>query len=459
MRGVLVLLIVGAGLLAMVPSRFAGLLLYTWFTFFRPQEWAYQSIVQYRASLVIGIALLVSCALRRILPNLTHPLSIGSLLFLVWTVLTAPWAHDVDTTWRAIGDVAPAIVVALLAVTLTTTRANLTLLVATAAGSLAVHGAWQGMNQLIAGGYIAQGIGGTFNDNNAFGLALVRIAFFLIAVAQNAPWRPMAVAAGASVPLTVLAIVFTFSRGAFLSLAAGSLVFAVLQRRRAVSIVAGVALAAAIFAMLPAAYLDRVRTITSYEDVDDRSALGRLHFWQVAVSMVEDRSIGVGLGNFEAAYDDYDSSDGEFGRRRAVHNTHLQALAETGWVGFALFESLLLGTLYGAARIRWRARHVMSDPADQRFFRTYSEAILASTIAFIVGGSFLSQVLSELTWFSFAWTASLYRLQMESLAARPVAASHMVPARADRRRTARTPRPATAGPLRHHRPSASTNSR
>jgi hypothetical protein len=42
--------------------------------------------------------------------------------------------------------------------------------------------------------------------------------------------------------------------------------------------------------------------------------------------------------------------------------------------------------------------------------------MIASTVAFIVGGSFLGQVLSEINWFMCAWTASLYRLQSASLA-------------------------------------------
>jgi probable O-glycosylation ligase (exosortase A-associated) len=411
-RGALVLLIVGVGLVSMFRDRLYGLLLYTWFTFFRPQEWAYSSIVEYRLSLIIGLALLASSALTGSLPNLTAPLSAGSALFLVWSVVTTPWAYDPDLAWRAIGNLAPAIVIALLSVSLVKTRRQLTLFVAVAVGSLAVHGAWRALAQLIAGGSrMMQGIGGTFNDNNAFGLALVRTVFFLIALAQTARTPRGRTVAWAFVPWTIIAIACTYSRGAFLALASGFLIFLLLQRRKLLSVVAAVLAALAFYATLPAGYTQRVSTIASYEEEGDRSALGRLHFWQVAIEMVKDRPLGVGLGNFEAAYDEYDFSNGEYGSRRAVHSTHFQALAETGWVGFVLLEAMLFWTLYVGARMRRRARGAMAASPGQRFYESYGNAIIASTIAFLVGGSFLAQVLSELNWFTFAWATMLDRMQ------------------------------------------------
>ena len=50
-------------------------------------------------------------------------------------------------------------------------------------------------------------------------------------------------------------------------------------------------LAAALpFVPIPKGYFDRVQTIRTYEEVQDDSALSRLHFWQVAVQMALDQS-------------------------------------------------------------------------------------------------------------------------------------------------------------------------
>ena len=103
---------------------------------------------------------------------------------------------------------------------------------------------------------------------------------------------------------------------------------ALLQRRR-FTWLAGMVLAGVLDLQLraDAGRLSGSRqTISTYEEVGEGSALGRLHFWRIAFKMVAANPFGVGLRNYDRAYNDYDDSGGVYGLRRSVHNSHLQML-------------------------------------------------------------------------------------------------------------------------------------
>ena len=78
----------------------------------------------------------------------------------------------------------------------------------------------------------------------------------------------------------------------------------------------------------------------------------RLAHWQAANDMAHDRPLfGVGLGSYEAVYDDYRLVNWEAPLGHA-HNLYLNMLAETGIIGLAAFLAfwLLIFTL------TWRCR-------------------------------------------------------------------------------------------------------
>jgi O-antigen ligase len=217
-----------------------------------------------------------------------------------------------------------------------------------------------------------------------------------------------------AVPLSAFAIVSTFSRAGLLALISATLTYVLLQRRRLLVLTVLVLLLAVTlpFVPFPKGYFERVETIQTYEQVQDDSALGRLHFWQVAIRMARANPLGIGLGNYNSAYDQYDFLNGRFGTHRAVHSSHFQVLAENGYGGAAIWIGLFGWSIYLLLRIRRRAR---ADPIpdDERFFLIASaNALLVSMVAFIVGGAFIAFPLNDLTWYTFALVAALDRLSL-----------------------------------------------
>ena len=424
LRSVFVLGILIPGMFVALAHRFAGLLLYIWFALFRPQEWLWIDISALRPSLIIGLLLVVPSLITGVFPNLTHPLSLGAIAFVVFSVIAQAVAVDPQVGWMWLDYLIRLVMVCLLMITIVDTPKRLATTLIVMAGSFGFHGAKAGLASLLAGGVqFYDGLAGAFVDNNGYALGCVMVMPLLVAAGQNfhllfrgstleSPRHWARFLFFAAVPLCAFAVVSLFSRGAFVALVATAIAFALVQKRRLLAVMALCVLVAGAYAVvpMPKGYTDRLSTIQNYDEVEDTSALGRLHFWRVAVRMSLDRPLGVGLRGFEEAYDQYDTSFGDYGRRRAVHNSHLQVLTDIGFGGGFAYVVLIGYSVFLALRMRARALRSGVPTGASRFFVSISNASIASMTAYVVGGCFVSMPLNDLTWLTFALVASLDRL-------------------------------------------------
>lgn len=426
MRSLFVLLVAAVGLGGALVSRHIGLLTYVWFTLFRPVEYSYFALYPLRLPLVSGILLLVPSLLTGRFPNITHPLS--AMSWLMWVcVIVAQFTTPVINlgfaarygyvpTWEYVDQFTRLLLVSTLAVTLLDTKDKIRHYVAIIAAALGFYSAKGGLAAILAGGLqYAEGID-AFPDNNDYALA-VNMAMPLMAAAAvtfNAPLpglRYFRKGFFIAIPLSVITVIATNSRGGLVAMAALALVAAMLQKRR-FTWLAGIALAAVLlynFAPMPDGYVERMQTINKVEETNETSALGRLHFWHVATIMARENPIGVGLRYFNFAYDEYDDMTGFFGSARAVHSSHFQVLAELGYLGAALWIGLFTYATFACLRIRSRAAQLALSDEDRHFYTTMSTAFVASMLAFIVGGAFLAAAYNDLTWLTFGGVAALHR--------------------------------------------------
>src|SRR5262245_2349159 len=99
LRSLFILAILVPGLLAAVRSRYAALIMYLWFALFRPQDWLWIDINSLRLSLVIGVLLLIPGIPSGIVPNVTHPLSVGMIMFLLSALVAQMHAVNPAFGW------------------------------------------------------------------------------------------------------------------------------------------------------------------------------------------------------------------------------------------------------------------------------------------------------------------------------------------------------------------------
>jgi len=200
-----------------------------------------------------------------------------------------------------------------------------------------------------------------------------------------------------------LALLLTFSRGAWLAVLLGALVgILVFDRRALMTLVGAVAIAWMLSVVMPRHVLLAQADIPTYfpesgspniidstldrlDEVYESRDL-RMRFIREGLVIVQDNPvIGVGPGRYGGAatsiipspvYEEYDT--GLYGFR-TVHNFWLHLLGEVGVVGTAIFLTLIAGLLLrfvGAAR---DARHV-GNPGAFLLFAGTGTAIVISTL-------------------------------------------------------------------------------
>jgi putative inorganic carbon (hco3(-)) transporter len=205
----------------------------------------------------------------------------------------------------------------------------------------------------------------------------------------------------------------TYSRGGFLSFATVGILWFCRSERKPRAIAAIALVLALVLPVLPQQFWDRMSTITAPAEERDDSQQGRLHFWQVAVAMANDRPLlGVGHSAYSRAYNEYDWTEGQYLTNRAVHSAWFGVLSELGYPGFLMFIVLLWSSLRACRRVRLAAKR-REIPAALGAYAVGFETAIA---AFMVGGSFVSFHYCEMLWHYFALTIALERVAVAEMA-------------------------------------------
>ncbi|MBN2471653.1 MAG: O-antigen ligase family protein [Anaerolineae bacterium] len=176
--------------------------------------------------------------------------------------------------------------------------------------------------------------------------------------------------AGVATLLITFAAIFTYSRGAFLSLIALGIL--VIWERRWNPYKAGfIILAILVFMLpvLPAGYIDRVERMFDVftRDIpiqDERSLTGRLSEMTIAVQIFLDNPVfGVGPDNYETNYLEYSFRLGLDNRlqERNAHSLVLETAAELGLVGLVVFSSIFISALRQASAAKKRMLAIMRE--------------------------------------------------------------------------------------------------
>lgn len=165
----------------------------------------------------------------------------------------------------------------------------------------------------------------------------------------------------------LMGLFISWSRGAWIGFAAASAVMLFFLPRRwwqGFVLVIGATVLFFIFLLLglvPPQLLTRVsdfsENFTGFQDVrgveindENYAVIERLAHWQSALSMASDYPLtGVGFGNYEAAYPDYDLVNWPDALGHA-HNYYLNLLAETGVLGLSTYAMMWCSIFW----ITWR---------------------------------------------------------------------------------------------------------
>lgn len=318
-------------------------------------------------------------------------------VFACFVTLTTFFAWNPDFAWPQWWKVMKIYLMVFVSTMLIFGKYRVRALYYTVVFSMLLFGVKGGIFSILSGGESrVQGHAGFMNGNTDLGLGLAMSLPLIFAAAreQTIPWRRMAGWGGFW--LTVVATIFTYSRGAWLGLAAvmGLMFFASKRKMVVIAIVIPAMLAAVPF--IPERVFNRADTIETYQK--DDSSMMRIQAWGVAWNVAVRNPLGAGF-SIDATPNDrwlsYAMFLGEwYNQTRSAHSIYFQVLGEHGFFGLFLFLAMLIATFVTLARVKRTAR----TAPELACYRDYAMALQMGLVGYCVSGAFLNLAYFDLMY-------------------------------------------------------------
>jgi probable O-glycosylation ligase (exosortase A-associated) len=377
------------GLLPMCYRKpFVGLAVFSWLAYMRLQDltWGFARGMRwsYYVAIVTFAGYLVSRERKRwFVPDpRCYVMMVMVVLLLLGIIFSqAPHTRQLDRYLEYVKIIA----IALYTTAIVNTRERLRVILWIIALSFAFFGVKSGLMGIAnGGGAIIRGPGGMLQDNNDFSLALsmgVPMLFHLGWTERRPEIRKVFWFA---LPLTVITVALTRSRGGFLSVSTAIGLLLWRSRNRLNGILVGVMVAFVGLLLMPEDFKTRLMTIL--EPTKEGSAASRLRAWGIATRMALDHPIfGVGMYKFKDHFRQY--SIEPVGDVIVAHSSYFQIWAECGTPALLLYFSLILSTFWTC----WRVRAEAQRRYHTSWIINYANMFEASLAAFVVGSAFLNR--------------------------------------------------------------------
>jgi O-antigen ligase len=215
----------------------------------------------------------------------------------------------------------------------------------------------------------------TFENPNVYGtFLLLAIPLCLVMIRISRRWFAKAYYLIISL-LLVYNLGYTYSRGCYLALCFGLVIFILFMEKRLIPIlVAGII---ALPFVIPASMLQRVMSITN---LSDSSTSYRLYIWQATLRILKDfwvSGLGQGIDAYNTVYPFY-----AFNNVSAPHshNLYLQVFVETGIAGLIVFLGLIVSWFRIQLGMFYKTRNTRT--------KLFIAAFMAAVAAFLFQGLF-----------------------------------------------------------------------
>jgi putative inorganic carbon (HCO3(-)) transporter len=390
-----------------------GFIIWFWFGLMNPHRLTWDIARNFPFAMYIGGATLLGMLLakdRKPIPwNAELILIVLLFAYFTFTTLFA-WAPE--TAWSQLEKVFKILLMTLLSTMFIYGKKRVSTLIFTIALSIGFYGFKGAVFVVNTGGAgQVQGPAGSFLDGNTFiglGMNMVLPVILFLARDDERLWvkRLLYVLFG----LTIISIIFTTSRGAYVGLAVMlPLMFLRSNKKWLALLVMIPALVAAPY-ILPERIFQRANTIENYEE--ESSANQRLEAWLVAWRLAKDHPLtGAGF-DFETVMSQQlwtDYSDERFAKHSrgvaSAHSIYFQILGQHGFIALALFLGLLASSMLRMQRIIRMAQR----RAGFAWLANYATGIQIGLVGYIVSGAFLSSGYFDLAYLYFALGAIFER--------------------------------------------------
>lgn len=413
------LLVVFVGLIPFVLVRpWIGVLVWSWIGFMNPHKLGYGFTHSLPVAMVFGgltIGLMFLTKDKKGVP-ITRETIILLLLAILFTVSSA-FAWEPQYAWPEWDKVMKILLFTFVTMVFIYGKERIHALFVVIAVSIGFFGFKGGLFAIRTGGHnhVIGPVGSFIEANTALGLAMLMVLPMIVMLARHAGNKWLKRFGYVSAGLTCIAIIFTYSRGALVGLAAISPLLFLKARKKALVLLLLVPVAWVGPDLLPKHLVQRAGTIETYQQ--DNSAMQRIQAWGVAWNVaLSSPLVGAGfkLEDTETQkWMSYAMFKGDWPDQsaRAAHSVYFQMLGEQGFTGLILFVLLLVFSLMTLARVKKAAK----DIEGNEWMTDYATALQIGLIAFAVSGAFLSLAYFDL-FYSFVALAVIMKREVETTA-------------------------------------------
>jgi probable O-glycosylation ligase (exosortase A-associated) len=384
---------------------YIGVLMWSWVSYMNPHRLGWGIAVHSNPTYYIGLATLSGFLFtkdRDRLPWTTETVLL-SLLWLLFTI-TSFYAFYPDLAWQQWDKVSKILLMTFVTILLTTDREKVKYLLLVIAFSVGFYGFKGGIFSILTGGqHRIYGPPGTFlEDNNdlAQGLLMILpILFYIGREEQNQKWRFVLFVIGF---LSILSVIFTYSRGGFVALTAQASCFLIKSRKKLFGITVALLSAYLFFNILPNVLPEqwwaRMKTITDHEGYEQEGSIrGRFNAWHVAWNLALDRPFtGGGFETFhEEIFERYAPDPNDV---HDVHSSYFEMLGEHGFIGLTLYLSLIISSLLSLQKLKI----TFANSRSHYWITNYADILQLSIVAYLVSGAFLGRAYFDLFYHMIA---------------------------------------------------------
>lgn len=402
------------GLLPFVLKRpYWGVLLMAWLGYMNPHRLAYGFMLSFPVVMISALATMIGLVMTKEPKKIVWTReTIMLALFIAWMGITTLMAEYPKAAAEQYEKVIKIHILTFITLMLLTSRERIHGFVWVVVLSLGFYGLKGGVFTIVHGGaYRVNGPSTTFiAGNNELALALVMTIPLMRYLHLQEKHRLIKMGLMGGMLLTAIAAIGSQSRGALLALSLVGGAFWLKGRNKFGMAVLILISAAIIVSLMPDTWYQRMDTIKTYDQ--DESALGRLNAWAVAFAVAKERVFG---GGFElwtpAMFARYAPNPDDV---HDVHSIYFEAMGEQGFIGFAMFMSLLGMTWFKCQRV---VKLTRKSP-DLSWARDLASMLQVSLIGYMTGGAFLG-----MAYFDYPYHLMVLAVMTHHLVAKVQAAS------------------------------------
>ena len=249
----------------------------------------------------------------------------------------------------------------------------------------------------------------SLSDPNFYAQLLVLLVPLALYRVWDDPSPRNKIVAGYGLATTLVALVFTYSRGGAVALGVIVILTALHRRVRPKHLLLGLLALAPLTFVLPQSFTGRLITLKELAPAmdgvtrsgEDTSFRQRQEMMTSALEMFSDYPLlGVGAGNYAARFDEYAGRVGttlrsydNFGQARYPHNLYLEILAEMGLAGLVAFIAVMAATIASL----WKAYRSFAAAGAMH------SANLTASLAIALGAYVVTSLFLHGTYIRYLW--------------------------------------------------------